>query len=1068
MITLKTDIKQFTHIVHLADIQIRLTKRHDEYREVFSKLFESIKGTPETTVICVVGDIVHSKLDLSPECVQVTKEFLCGLSDIRPTIIVAGNHDTNLTNKNRLDSLSPIVEAIGHSNLHYLKKTDLYALGNICFNNYSIFDDESLYLKGDKIPSVYRNEYKHFVCLFHGTVDGAVSEMGFKMVNKNIPVSFFDGHDIVLLGDIHKMQTLSRKSEFDTMLHYPGSLIQQNHGEDLNGHGYTMWDLKTRGFEHIEISNDYGYFTIKIDKGEIKTDLSSIPKKARIRLSCFESLPTETKAALKEIKKITTLVEPPTYTREDTKEDGTKSTLAANLVSGDLRSRDHQIKLISEFLKNKLKVENEEILKEVIKINDETNAYIKTDDISKNIRWNPIRFEWENLFSFGEGNVIDFTKMKDVVGLFATNAAGKSSVFSSLSWCIFDKCERDFKANNIINDQKMSCRALLEVDIGGIRHFIERTGKMDKKGAVKVNVRFWKVIDGKEEDLTGIERSDTNNVIRAYMGSYEDFLLTSLSVQRSGKYETSFIDLGDSGRKDLLAQFLGLNIFDILHETANKKLNEIVSVLKVYKNEKIEEELVVNYDALSQAQFIWDPENKKLTDLQIKKEDIQKKITENFVKYIKVEGVPDISEKEIKQKIEDDKGLILHHQSILDSLTKDMKECNEMMTTTGKQIKDLKEKDVLKSYERWQKLNNEKDVISVELSQKITEARSLKEKSNRLENYKFDPKCKFCVKNADEVFVEAAKASQELEKYKPVVDDLVYKKIELTKKIDELKSAESDYKSYNSSVKELTYIQETYLVRLKQFDDRLGFREKQEKELSIWEKKLEEFNNHKDAIVNNGEVSSKDEELKKQLQLVIYEENKQNQLVHNLLGKISVFRSKIEELKKKLDKVKEIEKQYKAYDLYVQSVCRDGIPYEVITAAVPHIEGEVNTILSQIVEFHAKFDVDGKNIIPYIVYDERRWLMSLGSGMEQFILSTAIRVALTNLSNLPRANFLVIDEGFGVLAAENLSTMQTLFHFLKTNFDFVIIVSHLDALKDMVDSQMEISKIDGFSKVNYI
>src|ERR1039458_4496484 len=128
MITLTNDIKKFTHIVHLADIQIRLTKRHDEYREVFEKLFASVANLPETTAICVVGDILHSKLDLSPECVQVTKEFLVGLSDIHPTILVAGNHDTNLTNKNRLDSLSPIVEAINHPNLFYLKKSDLYSL----------------------------------------------------------------------------------------------------------------------------------------------------------------------------------------------------------------------------------------------------------------------------------------------------------------------------------------------------------------------------------------------------------------------------------------------------------------------------------------------------------------------------------------------------------------------------------------------------------------------------------------------------------------------------------------------------------------------------------------------------------------------------------------------------------------------------------------------------------------------------------------------------------------------------------------------------------------------------
>jgi DNA repair protein SbcC/Rad50 len=88
--------------------------------------------------------------------------------------------------------------------------------------------------------------------------------------------------------------------------------------------------------------------------------------------------------------------------------------------------------------------------------------------------------------------------------------------------------------------------------------------------------------------------------------------------------------------------------------------------------------------------------------------------------------------------------------------------------------------------------------------------------------------------------------------------------------------------------------------------------------------------------------------------------------------------------------------------------------------------------------------------------------------MEQFILSIAIRVALTNLSNLPRSNFLIIDEGFGVLDLETLATMQILFHYLKTNFDFIIIVSHLDALRDMVDSQMEIKKENGFSKVNFV
>ena len=136
---------------------------------------------------------------------------------------------------------------------------------------------------------------------------------------------------------------------------------------------------------------------------------------------------------------------------------------------------------------------------------------------------------------------------------------------------------------------------------------------------------------------------------------------------------------------------------------------------------------------------------------------------------------------------------------------------------------------------------------------------------------------------------------------------------------------------------------------------------------------------------------------------------------------------------------------------------------------MPEIQTEVNNILGQIADFTALFETDGKNIIPYIVYEnDKKWLMSLTSGFEKFALSLAIRVALINISNLPRPNFLIIDEGFGVLDAENLSQMSTLFTYLKTSFDFVLIVSHLDALRDMVDKHIEITKDNGFSKVEFI
>jgi DNA repair exonuclease SbcCD ATPase subunit len=169
-----------------------------------------------------------------------------------------------------------------------------------------------------------------------------------------------------------------------------------------------------------------------------------------------------------------------------------------------------------------------------------------------------------------------------------------------------------------------------------------------------------------------------------------------------------------------------------------------------------------------------------------------------------------------------------------------------------------------------------------------------------------------------------------------------------------------------------------------------------------------------------------------------------------------------------MEKIKKIEREHHAYQLYTKSVCRDGIPFEVISVTVPEVEREVNSILSQISSFTAKFETDGKNIVPYIVYDDKKWLMSLTSGFEKFALTIAIRVALINISNLPKMNGIIIDEGFGVLDSENLSSMHQLFVYLKSSFDFVIIISHLDALRDMVDKHMEIVKDDGFSKLVYV
>ena len=112
------------------------------------------------------------------------------------------------------------------------------------------------------------------------------------------------------------------------------------------------------------------------------------------------------------------------------------------------------------------------------------------------------------------------------------------------------------------------------------------------------------------------------------------------------------------------------------------------------------------------------------------------------------------------------------------------------------------------------------------------------------------------------------------------------------------------------------------------------------------------------------------------------------------------------------------------------------------------------------------FDTDGKSINTYIVYDDEKfWSLELSSGMEKFISSLAIRNALVQVSSLPRPNFIAIDEGLGVMDPTVLANFSLFLEYLKTQFDFVIIISHIDVVRDIVDSQIEIKKENGYSKI---
>ena len=1041
-------------IYHIADIHIRNLKRHQEYREVFDRLFNDIKqkGT-EDSLIYLAGDLAHAKLEMSPELLNEINYFLKKCCELCPTILIAGNHDCNLNNAGRLDVLTPIVEALDLPNLTYLRNTQSYTYGGVRFDTFSIFDEKENWVF-EPLTSDTKN-----IALFHGPVLDATTDVGYTISSRHFTSEMFDGYDLALLGDIHRRQTMISPKGCKVV--YPGSLIQQNHGEALDKHGYAIWNMDDLSVEYVDVPNDYGYYTLHVENGVVP-DVTDMPIKPRLRVFVSKTDASDIKRVTTEIKK-KYKVDEFTITRTDTLARLRTGNKDGKLNVGNVNDPQYQAGLIKDYLGRNYMLDNETLGK-IEDLNNKLNKRLNDDDLVKNIAWKPIRFEFDNMFSYGEDNIVNFENMKGLMGVFAPNASGKSSLFDALSFCIFDKSSRAFKAANILNNRKTSFSCKLEFDINDERFFIERTAKTTKKGdAVKCDVNFWKIEGGEIVNLNGDERRGTDKVIESYLGKYEDFVLTALSLQGNNSL---FIDKSQSERKDLLAQFMGINVFDKLYDLASEDIKEVQVLLRNFKRTDFTSELATAENKLETLKDEYEEFEIEKEGYEDRQDDLNEEITNLSAQLVPIDGNLDIADLESKQSTLQSQitGSDATIQTKSLSIGKIMDVMAELTIAidSKKQFNGIDIEVVYSNYQQQQKDLIEAtkiyDIAKLHLS-------SAEETIKHLDNHEYDPNCKFC---CDNTFVkDAMRVKELLPQLKEMLREALVDCTGIQQTLDTMEGIEEQYNELTDLKIKLGQskgILKTAEAELKGLETK---EELLQTQLDKVEEDIEKYFENEETIDSNKELEKQIKELeieKKKIESDIKDITKQ---IATTNGSISSLQTYIDSIKQKMNEVKDLEEKNRLYTYYLDAVKRDGIPYELISKALPVIENEVNNILAQVVDFGVTMEMDGKSINAKIVYEDQEWPLEMCSGMEKFVSGLAIRVALINVCNLPRPNFLVIDEGFGTLDSDNLQSIFMMFDYLKTQFDFINIISHLDAMRDIVDTLVEIKKVDGFSQIQY-
>ena len=1047
-------------VYHLADLHIRNLQRHKEYRQVFRKFLKQVKQDKiEDSLIYIAGDIAHAKTEMSPELVQEISWFLTECSKLRETVVITGNHDCNLNNSHRLDVLTPIIENLENDRIHYLRDTGVYNIHNLTFVVYSILDDKENWPKGNDV------EGENKIVLFHGPVNKAQTDIGYTVSSNSFKVDMFDGFDMAMLGDIHKRQTFGEGYEW---VAYAGSMIQQNHGELLENHGYLLWDIPTRTFTEHHIHNEYGFLTVDVVNGKIPQWVydevgTKLPKYPRLRLRFTRTEASDMKRRITELKKLFKVAEV-TVTRTDTiGQLKTNQKVNKNIV-GDVKNETFQNQLIRDYLERQYLLEDEE-LDRIAEINSELNGQIDDSDSAGNILWTPKEFEFSNMFSYGEGNKVRFNKAQGIVGIFAPNASGKSSLFDALSFCIYDKTSRTNISKNILNNRKTNFYCKFNFEIDGIDYYIERRAKyVRKQTSVKVDVDFWRDNNGVIESLNGEQRKDTNKEIEKYLGKFEDFVLTALSLQGNNAL---FIDKSQSERKEILSQFIGVNIFDKLYQKAADENRDNATLIRKFKSDdfttklaQIDTDLKTNkneYKLLEVSQ-------KSLKD----EEDVlNKRIISLNEKIVKLNADSGVSIEELEKRLKNletkKDGVSTTKGSVQERIT-----FREEQQITLEEILDkFDEEDLEEGITKLKRLRKDLSNIDSEIEKINIKLESLYERKQHLDSHKYNEECDICMENSKSILDTKSEVESKIKELEESLQHNEKEKLDLNIEIDSLKGYEDEWDKYKDAKDK-----EDKLDReISQLINKLSTTETEEirldTQIAQQQQLIEEYYKNEKQIQKNKEIRDEISGVREKLTIIKDELKGVNTDILKLNGKVSALQNQKETIEDRINEVKELESQSRLFDFYLNALSKDGVSYELIEKALPMIEGEVNNILAQIVEFGMQLEIDGKNINAYLVYGDQRWSLEMCSGMERFISGLAIRVALINVCNLPRPNFLVIDEGFGTLDSENLQSLFMLFTYLKTQFDFVMIISHIDSMRDVVDGLIEIKKEKGFSQVKF-
>jgi len=710
-------------------------------------------------------------------------------------------------------------------------------------------------------------------------------------------------------------------------------------------------------------------------------------------------------------------------------------------VAVNILDENFQKDLINQYLVNN---KQENLKEDIFKLDRVVESKISDEksEITPFKKWYINKIEFSNFLSFGDGQILDFNKIKGINTIESNppNFGGKTVLsVDLLLFLFFNTTTKTNKAEEVFNRfrDKDKVSVVGDITIDGEDYIIARSveRKMSKSGEwnVKTNLDFFKKLaDGSLQNFTGEQRRETENFIKNSIGTMDDFLMTILTTASNLE---DLIDSKPTARGQVLSRFLGLDSLKLKEETV-KELASAFSksmISNVYNTESLKNEIIEKKEFIENSKKEIIEEEKLLVEVQ---ESITKGVA--FRDELIAKKNTNIDEELIKLKPSELQLEIDTHNRRIVELTESIKSVNVVEPKEfyhedkhDKVRREISDTNIAKGQvdikiESLEKLKSEVsggikcdhcgiDLINASLTQqKLSEMDSLKEEQNN-----FSTKL-VSLNETEKGFTQLKKDFDEYEKNK-----LIKEKFEVQLEAASLKKTQSDeklkkYQEYQTILEENKKIDET-IIRA--------------------DMKLSALENQKSTHITR---------------------------IQTLKGKIEVAQDKIEKNNQLILQIAEEFEKEKVYKVYSDIFGKNGISKMIMKTMMPVINSELQRLLADSARFKLEIKINEKNEVEFVMIDNETQiekLMSSGSGFERTIASLALRAVLSKVCSLPKPNVIVFDEVFGKVSNDNLEMVYEFFVKIKTYFDKILIITHNPMLSQWSDGVIKIEKTENVSKV---